>query len=115
MHALVLRLEGLYGAGLGRDATLRRRDRVFEEARAEYATLPFKNDGYAHALDPDRELNNARLVQFRVYNTGGDRFEAALGRFGGDLSAFLAASKGMEAAQRKRGFDPWEALDALQP
>ena len=118
MHALVKRLDGLYGAGLPRAEVLARKEAVIAEARRRWQELPWRLDGYRAALDPDRPLNNARLVQFRIYNTGGDAFDDALARFGGDLPAFIAAARSELAARRKEGgrsFDPWAALDALAP
>ncbi len=117
MQALVTRLQGLYGAGLSREEVLRRKERIFEEAREEYGGLGWRLEGYRRSLDPDRPLDNARLVQFRVYNTKRERFTAALERFDGELPAFVEASRALPALRKAQGkdFDPWAALDALKP
>ncbi len=117
MHAIVARLDGLYRSGLPRAEVLKRKAQVIEEARAHWVTLPWRNDGYRKALDPSRTLNNPRLVQFRVYNTGASVFDEALARFDGDLPAFIEALRTLERARRKggRGWDPYEALAELAP
>lgn len=109
LHELVQELEELYSTGLPRDEVLRRKAEVLQEARRRYRDLPWGLEGYAAALDPERPLNNAVLMQFRTYHTGGSRFDAALDRFGGDLPAFVAALKGLEGTKG----DPYEALDRL--
>lgn len=115
MRALVTRLDGLYGAGFPPEVVLARKQRLLDEARAEYTALPWRLDGYAASMAPDRPLNNARLVQFRVYNAGGTKFRDALSRFDGDLGAFVDASRGLAAQKRREGgaFDPWDALERL--
>lgn len=118
MHALVARLDGLYRSGLPRGEVLARKQEVIAQARERWVELPWRLDGYRTAMGADRIVNNARLVQFRIYNTGGDAFDEALARFSGDLSAFVAAAT-EELPRRKkaegRGFDPWVALDELAP
>ena len=117
MHALVNRLQGLYGSGLPRREILERKARVLQEARREYGRLDWRLPGYRRSLDPDRPLDNARLVQFRVYNTKSEVFVAALERFGGDLGAFVEASRSLPEQRKRRGkdFDAWAALAALGP
>ncbi len=118
MHAMVTRLRGLYASGLSRSEIVVQREEVLEQARAEYAELDFHSAGYARALNPDRVLNNARLKQFRVYNTGLNDFDDALARFDGDLKAFVetARSELTRRKRRERGkFDPYAALRELNP
>ncbi len=117
MQALVTRLEGLYGAGLTRSELLERKARIFEEARGEYGAMDWRLEGYRRSLDPDRPLDNARLVQFRVYNTKREVFAAALERFGGDLGAFVEASRALPKLRRRegRGFDAYAATAELRP
>ena len=65
-----------------------------------------------------RNFNNARLGQFRVYNTGMNDFDDALSRFDGDLSALVdAARRQLPPSQRRagRGWDPYQALRELSP
>ena len=117
MHALVTRLQGLYGAGLPREAILARKARIFEEARREYRQLDWRLKGYARSLDADRPLDNARLVQFRVYNTKKEVFVAALVRFGGDLASFVEASRSLPKLRKAQGrdFDAYAATAELNP
>ncbi len=117
MRALVLRLDGLYGAGLPSEEVLERKAQIIEQARAEYGAKTWRLEGYARSMDPERTLNNARLVQFRVYNSGGTRFRDALDRFDGDLGAFVNASRGLNRQKTREGaaFDPWQALEDLGP
>jgi len=115
MHAMVARLDGLYRSGLPQAEVLARKERVIEETRARWVTLDWRLDGYRRALDPSRTLNNPRLVQFHVYNTGASAFDDALERFGGDLPAFIDAVRTLETAQTAGGkdWDPYEALEGL--
>jgi predicted aminopeptidase len=117
MHELVARLDGLYQSGLPRGEVLARKAQVIAEARSRWGTLPWRIEGYRRALDEDRTVNNARLVQFRVYNTGSVAFEEALARFGGDLPAFIEAARTLESARRRGGadWDPYEALERIAP
>ena len=62
-------------------------------------------------------MNNARLVKFRVYNTGIDVFDEALARFGGDLRGFVTACRDLPKLKKKggRGWEPYEAVKQLVP
>lgn len=118
MHATVQRLEALYASGLPREEVLRRKGSVIAQARQEYGEQEWRLPGYARAMSPNRTVNNARLKQFRVYNTGTDDFDEALVRFDGDLAAFVeACGRELPKARRKggRGWDPYEALRKLAP
>jgi len=118
MHHMVGRLEGLYGAGLSRDEVQRQRQRLVEESRTAYEQLDWKSEGYAQAMRKGRTFNNARLGQFRVYNTGMSDFDRALDRFGGDLRQLVHAARSeLPRAQRRGGrdWDPYEALLKLEP
>jgi len=117
MHRLVGRLEGLYGAGLSRAVVAEERAKLIEQARSDYAALDWRSAGYARAMRAGRNMGNARLRQFRVYNTGMDDFDRALERYGGDLTAFVAAaSEELPKARRRggRGWDPYAALRELE-
>ncbi len=106
------RLSGLYRAGLPRDEVLRQKELLLAQARTTYRGLSWSDDGYADALNDDRPLNNASLVQFQVYNTGTDIFAETLELFGGDLPAFVAASRQLAEAQ-ERGDSSWDPFNAL--
>jgi len=118
MHAMVTKLKGLYRSGLSRSEIVARREALVEESRAEYAKLEFRLDGYSRAMNPNRTMNNARLKQFRVYNTGMNDFDEALARFDGDLRQFVeTAGSELTRRRRKEGrrFDPYQALRELNP
>jgi len=118
MHGLALRLEALYASGLPREEVLTRKQELIESARQDYAELPWATEGYARAMRPSRTINNARLRQFRVYNSGLDDFDEALARFDGDLAAFVEACRTRLPAARRAGgrdWDPYEALRKLEP
>jgi len=114
-HALVRRLEALYDSGLPREELLREKALLLDAARKDYRALPWKDPAWSTSLDPPRPLNNARLVQFRVYRTGEEDFAAALQTFGGDLGAFVRAARGLPAARKRAGdgWDPWAATRGL--
>jgi predicted aminopeptidase len=117
LHELYGQIEGLYEAGFAPEERERLRRELIADARRRYASLSWNSEGYARALRSDRTLNNPGLKQFRVYHTGGDAFDEALARFGGDLPAFLTALQTLPKAKRKGGrdWDPYEALDQLEP
>ncbi|MEE2830702.1 MAG: aminopeptidase [Myxococcota bacterium] len=118
MHLLVVRLEALYAAGLSGDEVARRREAIIQDARESHARKDWKTRGYARAMRPERQFNNARLYQFRVYNTGMNDFDRALARFGGDLRAFVEAARTRLPREKRAGgrdWDPYEALRALAP
>jgi len=117
MHHLVARLDGLYRSGLPHGEVLARKEQVIADARARWGGLPWALDGYRRAMDESRVMNNARLVQFRIYNTGGDVFDEALSRFDGDLPAFIEALRTLERRRKAGGrdWDPYEALADLAP
>jgi len=114
----MVRLDGLYRSGLPTSEVLARKAEVIAEARERWEALPWRLDGYRQAMAEDRIVNNAKLVQFRIYNTGADAFDEALKRFDGDLPGFITAAKSELTARRKsegKGFDPWSAIGELQP
>ena len=118
MHGLVVRLEALYAAGLSGEEVARRREIVITEARNSHARQGWKTRSYARAMRAERQFNNARLYQFRVYNTGMNEFDRALARFGGDLQAFVEAARDRLPREKSAGgrdWDPFEALGSLAP
>lgn len=115
--ALVDELRQLYESGLEREAVLQRKAQIIAAARQRHRSETWHLEGYAGAMDEDRVLNNARLVQFTVYNSGGDVFALALERFGGDLPAFLRGCARLESMRSRGGsdWDPYAALAQLGP
>lgn len=106
-------LHGLYG---DLDA-LYRSDRPPEEKRAQkavlFASLPDRVRGSPIRLQ-DRfigmaergEWNNARMIQYRAYNTDHAAFQRVLDEAGGDLPAFVALIR----EKTRRAKDPYAAI-----
>ncbi len=115
-RALVEELKELYDSALDREVVLQRKAEILAAARVRHRSEHWNLEGYAAAMDESRVLNNARLMQFTVYNSGTDVFSATLERFGGDLPAFLGACTQLPALRRKGGakWDPYAALAALE-
>lgn len=113
MHNLWRRLSALYAAALPFDALAAERRRVFEDARNRLRAASFTDARWAMGLDDESQWNNARLVQFRVYHQGAERFEAALERYGGDLRLFLAAARPALKQRVANGEDPYAVLASL--
>lgn len=116
MYDLYQRLDGLYATGLDPAERDRLRAAILDEARADWRAADWTLPAYRQALDRG-ELSNPRLVQFRVYNTGSDDFDDALGRFGGSLPDFVAAAKDRYEGGHKsdRSSDPYAVLRNLGP
>lgn len=101
-------LDAVYTSDAPDAEKLRQKARILEG-------LPDRVDGVGFS-EPDRwrqwmaqePWNNARLVQFRVYNRSPEWFGVLLDRHGGDLPAFLAAVEEIAG----RGGDPYAALAA---
>lgn len=117
MHELVARLDGLYRSGFPRSEVLSRKDEVIADARVRWALRDWRLEGYRRAIEEGRTVNNARLVQFRIYNTGGTVFGEALARFDGDLPRFIEGARRLDVLRKKGGadWDPYTALEALTP
>lgn len=115
--ALVDELAELYDSGLDRDAVLKRKAEVIAAARVRHRSESWQLTAYSKSMNEDRVLNNARLMQFTVYNTGTEVFSDALERFGGDLPSFLHACQSLTGQRRQGGrdWDPYAALAELQP
>ncbi len=117
MHELVARLDGLYRSGLPRDEVMTRKAQVIADARRRWPARDWRLEGYRRAIEEGRTVNNARLVQFRIYNTGGSLFDETLARFDGDLPGFIEAVRRLDTMRKKGGrdWDPYEALESLKP
>ena len=116
-RALFLELEQLYELELPRADVLDRKAAIIGAARRRHAHEDWNLPGYSKAMDEGRVLNNARLVQFAVYNTKNEVFAAALERFNGDLAAFVGAARTLEERRKeaKAGFDPYQEMARLRP
>lgn len=80
LHDAYVALSRLYGSG-----------RATDEVRSEKAKLldALSTELAAGSTRPKRSINNATLVQYKLYNTGDRGFDGLLKRCGGDFGAFL--------------------------
>ncbi len=116
-RALYLELEELYSLDLPQLEALERKEEIIAAGRRRHASEKWNLPAYAKAMDEGRVINNARLMQFAVYNTKSSAFSEALARFHGDLAAFVRAAKTLSERQEEDGssFDPYQALGRLEP
>jgi len=116
-RSLYLQLEELYERDLPREKVLEEKASLIAAARRRHGSEDWNLSGYARAMEEGKVLNNARLVQFAVYNTKSELFAEALERFGGDLAAFVRAAQTLEGQRRESGrsFDPYAAMSRLEP
>lgn len=92
---------------LSREEKLTRKQATFARLPTRVAALGLHDERrYLRAVRTGT-WNNARMVQYRLYDTSRDKFAVLLERHGGDLGAFIAALAGIvEGAD-----DPYAALD----
>lgn len=96
-----------------KDPALSRRQKIAEKERL-FATLPTRLAG-AGLARPQRLVrwvqqgswNNARMMQFRVYNRSPEQFQAVLDAQGGDLLGFIKRIGEITSGHR----DPYAALE----
>ncbi len=115
LTGLVHRLEAVYADTAAPPAErLRRRQRVFDEARSRWTTdiepqlVTPTYRGYGRRM----ELNNASLIARRLYYDRLDVFEAAYDRMGRDLPATIRAIVAAAGADHDH---PFAAVAALAP
>ena len=110
MYQVVADLDSLYNQQLPREQVLRHRvDRfsAWQRQFAEQSSRSFSNPSqYRGFLDWD--LNNARLLSFRRYNSGQELFAELYGLTGNDLRQSLELLKNCEEAE-----DPWRFAEDL--
>lgn len=97
------RLEAAYAAGV----TVEERSRLFAALQHEWAAVPQRTDRYRGFAE--RTLNNAIVLQLRVYHERLDLFDAILAAHDGDLAATL---RGVIAAS-EGAVDPFAAAAVL--
>jgi predicted aminopeptidase len=81
LHAVYLELEKLYAGAEAAPEKLERKKHILSQAQSE---LHLKAD-----------VNNATLVQYKTYSTGGQEFDRLLHACGSDWSRFIAAAKAL--------------------
>ncbi len=105
MLDVVQSLDSLYTAGLPLDEVLLRRQEVFASAQARFRpTLSeYANPRYDYFLS--WEINNARLLSFRRYQSKQDLFERVFALASGNLNAALSIF-----AECGETDSPWDCL-----
>ncbi len=105
MAETVAALDSLYSLGLPRSVVLRARQVVFAQHQRDFALIrtEFTHNQYDGFLQ--WELNNARLLSYRRYNTNLSLFFAIYRTCGEDLASAL----GIFATCAEEG-DPWQCL-----
>lgn len=108
-HQLYKDLEDVYtDESLGDEERLAEKERLFgPELKARLEAAPLHNKARYQRLVNTGTWNNARLVQFKTYNTNEALFAAVLESVDGDLLAFISE---IEAITRDAD-DPFEALE----
>lgn len=100
LQALIERLQALYRTPLSRAEKLQQRTQIFAEAVAAYPEVfPRMRTTTYHHFFAQRELNNAVLLAFRVYNRDPAFFAQALAEQGGDLRRMIAYFKALRPDQ----------------
>lgn len=90
-HSAYKKLDGLYSSSLGPEQKTLEKQRLLAALRTEV--------GWPEG----RELNNATLIQFATYESGGKGFEALWRACGGRLDRFLGAIASGESKLREAG------------
>ncbi len=106
MHDLYQRLDEVYRSGAGPTEKRARKEALLRKAQERFGALPFRNPKWrGRSLN---SLNNARLMQFKQYNSSEERFQALYDGLDGDMKRFLERV----AELATQGTDPFEALEA---
>jgi predicted aminopeptidase len=112
LHTLYLDLDAVYRDPSLTDETRRaRRDALYASLPERIAASDLEDRAAWAAWAAQSPWNNARLMQFRTYNTDEDAFHAVYAREGQDLRRFIDA-----VGRITRGADdPFAALHASAP
>lgn len=105
LQGLGAELRALYGSSRPLEEKLSAREKVFAEAQAQFALIPFETDHYAWF--GKATLNNAFLMTLLTYQSNADRFEQVYDRLGRDLKAMVQFFRDQVAKQP----DPEAYLD----
>lgn len=103
LDVAVARLESAFAAGV----SLEERNRLYEEIQQDWAATPRRTLRYARFAD--RALNNAILLQLRVYHRELGLFDALLDHYAGDLRRTIATVIGAT----ENASDPFSELNEL--
>ena len=107
IHELTQDLDSLYQASPDDTDLLDKREQVFAHAQKRFEnTLPlYNNQGYRAFLQ--WEINNARLLSYRRYNSKQDVFQRILTQFEGNLNQSIALF-----SQCCNTDSPWKCLES---
>ena len=109
MQEMVADLDSLYNQQLPREQVLRLRTDLFRAWQRRFETkLPEFSDPSRYRGFLEWELNNARLLSYRRYNSRQELFAELYGLTGSDLRQSLELLKDCEQAE-----DPWRFAEDL--
>ena len=107
LHRLSLDLEALYAdTALAPEAKRERKMQLIASLPERVAAAPLHEPARYAKAAADGGWNNARLAQFRTYNSNRPAFAAVLARANGDLVAFIERVRALA-----QGGDPFAALE----
>jgi predicted aminopeptidase len=101
------RLLELYGSDLPRDEIVRRREPLLKQIQADYARLKPRLSGLERFDLDQQPLNNAVLINYRIYFHDLDNFAALDRQYAGDLTATVQAIIALASAHPE---DPFFAI-----
>jgi len=106
LRGVTARLDSLYNSGSAREQVLTERLRVFEASKDDYRQQ--REDLGSGIYDGFLawELNNARLLAYRRYNSNFEGLQALLARRRGDLALMMESIVLCGAAE-----DPWSCIN----
>lgn len=92
MRETYAELDAIYqDASLSRDQKLAKKQATFARLPTRVAALGLHDERRYLRAVRSSTWNNARMMQYRLYDTSRDQFAVLLGRQGGDLAAFVKA------------------------
>jgi predicted aminopeptidase len=115
LNAQAARLTELYASGLPRDEILKRRVKIFESIKAEYAQLKPQLSGLER-FDLDKQpLDNAVLINYLIYFHDLDSFAKLERIYGGNLHDTIKAIIALAESDRENPFDAIERATRVGP
>jgi predicted aminopeptidase len=115
LNAQAARLTELYASGLPRDEILKRRVKIFESIKAEYAQLKPQLSGLER-FDLDKQpLDNAVLINYLIYFHDLDSFAKLERIYGGNLHDTIKAIIALAESDRENPFDAIERATRIGP
>jgi predicted aminopeptidase len=106
LRGVTTQLDSLYGSGTPREQILTERVRLFDSSKESYRQQRDSLGGGRYDGFLDWQLNNARLLSYRRYNSNFDGLYSLLQRRQGDLALTLKSIVVCGEAE-----DPWSCID----